>query len=73
MPKSKSAPNGARKQTTTPVFQPGAYKLKGAAEYLGGISPLSVRRLCERGLLKPNRQFRHLLFAKSELDMFLSS
>jgi DNA-directed RNA polymerase specialized sigma24 family protein len=36
----------------------GALKLAEAARYLG-ISQISVRRLIERGLLRPNRNLRH--------------
>ena len=50
----------------------GALKLKEAAEYLGGLNPETVRRLVRRGLLKPNRATRHLLFAVSELNRFLT-
>ena len=50
----------------------GALKLKEAAEYLGGVSQITVRRLVERGLLKPNRATRHLLFSVAELDRFLA-
>jgi excisionase family DNA binding protein len=68
----KSAPNGAKqKPATTPASQPvGAYKLAPAAHYLG-LSKPSVYRLVARGLLRPNRATRHLLFAKQELDRFL--
>ncbi len=51
----------------------GALKLKDAAKYLGGISQISLRRLIERGLIKPNRALRHLLIPVSELDRFLNS
>ena len=51
----------------------GALKLKDAAEYLGGVSPMSVRRLIKRGLLKPNRTLRHILIPVSELQRFLES
>ena len=54
--------------TLAPV---GALKLADAAKYLG-VSPISVRRLIKRGLLKPNRALRHLLIAVSELDRFLA-
>ena len=53
---------------TAPV---GAMKLKEAAEYLGGVSIITVRRLINRGLIKPNRALRHLLVPISELDRFL--
>jgi hypothetical protein len=58
-------------QNQPPSFAPGAYKLKSAAQYLGGLSTVTVRRLVERGLLHPNRATRHLIFAKTELDRFL--
>jgi hypothetical protein len=54
---------------TAPV---GALKLKAAAEYLGGVSPITVRRLIERGLIKPNRALRHLLIPVAELDRFIA-
>ena len=47
-------------------------KLKDAAKYLGGVSDITVRRLIERGLIKPNRVLRHLLIPVSELDRFLT-
>ena len=49
----------------------GALKLKPAREYLGGLSIPTMHRLVKRGLLKPNRSTRHLLFPISELDRFL--
>jgi excisionase family DNA binding protein len=52
--------------------QRGALKLKPAANYLGGLSTPTMYRLIKRGLLKPNRATRHLLFKISELDRFLS-
>ena len=52
--------------------QRGALKLKEAAEYLGGISQITVRRLVDRGLIKPNRATRHLLFSIDELNKFLA-
>ena len=50
----------------------GALKLKDAAKYLGGVSHITVRRLIQRGLIKPNRSLRHLLIPVSELDRFLA-
>lgn len=50
----------------------GALKLKDAAKYLGGVSIITVRRLIDRGLIKPNRALRHLLIPVSELDRFLA-
>ena len=49
----------------------GALKLRAAAAYLGGLSVPTVHRLIKRGLLKPNRSTRHLLFPIAELDRFL--
>jgi len=51
---------------------PGALKLKPAAQYLGGISTVSLRRLIERGLIRPNRTLRHILISRAELDRFLA-
>lgn len=48
----------------------GALKLKEAAKYLS-VSPISVRRLIQRGLIKPNRSLRHILIPVAELDRFL--
>ncbi len=49
----------------------GALKLQAAATYLGGLSTPTMHRLIQRGLLKPNRSLRHLLFPLAELDRFL--
>ena len=49
----------------------GALKLKEAREYLGGLSVPTMHRLVRRGLLKPNRATRHLLFSIDELNRFL--
>ncbi len=57
---------------TTKSAPLGALKIKQAAEYLGGVSTTSVRRLIKRGLIKPNRSLRHSLIAISELDRFLA-
>ena len=57
---------------TRASVQPGAYKLAEACQYLGGLSQITVRRLVERGLLRPCRATRHLLFSVSELDRFLA-
>jgi excisionase family DNA binding protein len=55
------------KSIPTPV---GALKIKDAAKYLG-VSPISVRRLIKRGLIKPNRALRHILIPVGELERFL--
>jgi hypothetical protein len=56
------------KYTTAPL---GALKLKDAASYIGGVSPITVRRLIKRGLIKPNRSLRHILIPISELERFV--
>jgi hypothetical protein len=49
----------------------GALKQREARAYLGGISIPTLHRLIRRGLLRPNRSMRHLLFPIAELDRFL--
>jgi Helix-turn-helix domain len=60
-----------RQQTKAPKLAPGALKVKEARAYLGGISEPTLHRLINRGLLRPCRQMRHLLFPVSELNRFL--
>jgi excisionase family DNA binding protein len=48
----------------------GGFKLKDAASYLH-LSPFTVMRLVQRGLLRANRATRHYLFTRKELDRFL--
>jgi excisionase family DNA binding protein len=50
----------------------GALKIKEAAQYLGGVSTVTVRRLIKRGLIKPNLALRHALIPIAELDRFLT-
>jgi Helix-turn-helix domain len=66
--------NGAQKNppATVPAEISGAFKLKPAARYLGGLSVPTMHRLIDRGLLRPNRALRHLIFSKAELDRFLA-
>jgi excisionase family DNA binding protein len=52
--------------------QRGALKLKDAADYLS-ISPVSLRRLIKRNVIKPVRSIRHLLIATAELHRFLEN
>ena len=54
-------------QLTTQSPQAG-FKINEACRYLGGLHQQTLRRLVRRGLLKPNRSLRHLLFSKAELD-----
>jgi excisionase family DNA binding protein len=56
--------------TKTPI---GALKIKEAAQYLGGVSPITVRRLVRRGLIKANRSLRHIIIPVAELDRFIES
>ena len=49
-----------------------ALKIKDAAQYLGGVSVTTVRRLINRGLIRPNRALRHILIPVPELDRFLA-
>jgi hypothetical protein len=76
MPKKSKRPqgNGALKNppAAVPAEVPGAFKLKSAARYLGGLSLPTMHRLIDRGLLRPNRALRHLIFSKAELDRFLA-
>ena len=67
-PKNNGVPI-TQETKTAPV---GALKIKDAAKYLGDVSQITVRRLIERGLIKPNRALRHLLIPISELDRFLT-
>jgi excisionase family DNA binding protein len=50
----------------------GAFKIKDAAKYLGGLSHITVRRLIKRGLIKRNHSLRHVLISREELDRFLA-
>ena len=50
-----------------------ALKLKDAAKYIGGVSDITMRRLIDRGVIKPNRKLRHLLIPIAELDRFLNN
>jgi len=47
-----------------------AYKINEAAQAIG-VAPITIRRAIERGLIKPNRAFRHVLITVEELDRFL--
>jgi hypothetical protein len=49
----------------------GAFKLKRAARYIGNVSMPTMRRLIDRGLVRPNRSLRHLTVPRAELDRFL--
>jgi DNA-binding transcriptional MerR regulator len=51
---------------------PVALKTVDAARRLN-LTPKTIRSLVQRGLLKPNRATRHLLFPVAELDRFIQS
>jgi hypothetical protein len=51
----------------------GAYKLKEACEYLGGISQVSLGKLIARGLIRRHPALRHIVIARAELDRFLKN
>ena len=55
-----------------PTIAPAALKLREAAEYCGGLSTITLRRLIKRGQIKPNRATRHILIPVKELDRFLA-
>jgi excisionase family DNA binding protein len=61
MPQTKNVPSPAPR---------GALKVQPAADFLS-LSKPSIYRLVARGLLKPNRATRHLLFPVAELERFL--
>jgi hypothetical protein len=69
--KRKRQANGAKEKFASPTTPVGALKLHDARQYLGGISVPTMHRLINRGLLKPNRALRHLLFPVTELERFL--
>lgn len=48
-----------------------AFKVSESAEILG-ISEKSVRRLIDRGVLRPCRELRHVLIPAAEIDRFLA-
>jgi excisionase family DNA binding protein len=52
------------------TIQRRAYKISEAAAALG-VSPVTIRRLIDRGLLKPTRVLRHVLIPTEELDRLL--
>jgi hypothetical protein len=50
----------------------GAFKMREACQYVGGIHSATMRRMIERGLIVPNRKLRHLTFSIAELDRFIN-
>jgi hypothetical protein len=51
--------------------QPAALKYPEACRYLGGIHEATLRRMVERGLIRPNKMLRHVLFPVAELNRVL--
>jgi excisionase family DNA binding protein len=60
----------SKESKTAPAV--GALKIKQAAKYLGGISPITVRREIEKGRIRPCRTLWHLLIPVIELDRWLA-
>ena len=58
-------------EPASPAVEKMAFKLAETAAALS-VSEITVRRLVERGLLKPNRATRHLLFSRQEILRFLA-
>ena len=67
----KTAKKKRTEQNGSGNVEPGGFKLKPAAQYIGGLSVPTMHRLIQRGLLKPCRSLRHLIFSREELDRFL--
>jgi predicted urease superfamily metal-dependent hydrolase len=65
---TKRAKQKTPKQSNSTPAIVGAMKMRDACAYLGGIHPATLRRLVDRGLIRPNKMFRHLLFAVDELN-----
>ena len=67
--KKESSPAAKSKSKSEPP-EPEGFKVDDACAFLR-ISKPSVYRLIDRGLLKPNRALRHILFSREELLRFL--
>ena len=52
-------------------LEPLAFKLEQARHALGSISMPSLRRLIDRGLLRPCRGLRHLAISREEIARYL--
>jgi len=63
-------PEVLKVETTCQQIKKLAYDRRQAAAMLG-ISPASLDRLVQRGLLRPSRALHKPLFAVSELERFL--
>ena len=69
--KPKRKTERSQRPAKYPLVATGALKLFAASAYLS-ISQPSLRRLVERGLIRPSRGLRHLLFSVRELDRYLA-
>jgi hypothetical protein len=69
--KPKRKAGRSQRPANYPLVAPGALKLPAASAYLS-ISQPSLRRVVERGLIRPSRGLRHLLFSLRELDRYLA-
>lgn len=47
-----------------------AFSIQETAQMLG-VCDKSIRRLIDRGLIRPSRALRHLLIPKDEIERFL--
>jgi Helix-turn-helix domain len=66
--RAKRAPRPPQQSSAPSLI--GALKYPGAARFLG-ISEATLRRATERGLIRPNKMFRHVLFPIEELQRAL--
>ncbi len=55
-----------------PRIQQAAFKINDAATILG-VAPSSIRRLIQRGVLKPCRVLRHALIPSEQIQQLLNS
>ena len=51
--------------------EPLAYRLEATRHLIGGLSIPTMHDLIKRGLLRPIRTTRHLLFSREEIQRFL--
>jgi hypothetical protein len=77
MPKNYAPARRAKSRNETKIetngVPPAAFKMREARQYVGGLSVPCMHRLCAKGLLRPNRSTRHLIFTRAELDRFLEA
>jgi excisionase family DNA binding protein len=48
-----------------------AYKIHEAADALG-VTPITIRRMIDRGLIRPCRALRHVLIPVDEIEKLLN-